>query len=859
VKSQLTADKNKLSPDKIKKLNSRHLRGALVRSIASLSGWAFALIAFSTGVLKTHHLIGISVSVLYLILINFPALMALKNISSERSYNNFSLLINQLEILGYTSIIYFCGDIEATHLTLIYAALIAYVGVVAPKKQCFIVAGLCAATYVLMFALIQIDIIPHLGLTAELSPPLTNQLVIIFVVIALLYTVAFISATSAGLIKKNKDQLEQQNQKLAVANDKLMHEIQLRIEAVEALRESEDQYRTILESAPDSITILGINDGCYMQVNECFCQLTGYAREKVLGKTPFDLNILTNGDWNHLLEIIKEKGKIDDLDINLKSKDGKPIHTLLSARTIRYSGENCLITVITDITNRKQAERMLRESENRYKTLTNNLNVGVYRNTVGPKGKFIEANPAIVKMFGFQSKDEFLAVDVADLYENPIDRNLFNEKMLAKGFVKNEELNLRKKDGASIKGSVSSVCVKDENGKVKYYDGIIEDISERKQLEGQLQQAQKMEAIGTLAGGIAHDFNNLLMAIQGNASLIHCDLDSDNPHCQSLMNIENAVKSGSMLTKQLLGYARKGKYQVNPISLNQLVEETANTLARTRKDITVHYELSKDLKAILADQGQIEQVLMNLFVNAADAMAAEGDLFLKTFNITHKNIKSSLYTPKPGKYVQLIVTDTGIGMDKKTQGRIFEPFYTTKEMGRGTGLGLASVFGIIKGHGGYIDVESEVGRGTSFKICLPASSQKIVESVTEEPNRIINGNGTILLVDDELLVLETGSKILERLGYTVLEANGGNEAVEIYKENKEKIDMVILDMIMPDMGGGRVFDKIKEMNPEVRVLLSSGYSIDGQATEILRRGCDDFIQKPFSINKLSEKVSEFLT
>jgi CheY-like chemotaxis protein len=365
-----------------------------------------------------------------------------------------------------------------------------------------------------------------------------------------------------------------------------------------------------------------------------------------------------------------------------------------------------------------------------------------------------------------------------------------------------------------------------------------------------------MEAIGTLAGGIAHDFNNLLMTIQGNASLIHCDIDSNNPHVQSLINIENAVNSGAKLTRQLLGYARKGKYQVDSICLNQLIEETANTLSRIRKDITVHYDLSEDLKAILADQGQIEQVLLNLFVNAADAMAAGGDLYLETVNINHQNIRNSHYVPIPGKYVQLIVRDTGIGMDKKTQDRIFEPFFTTKEMGRGTGLGLASVYGIIKGHGGYINVESDVGIGTTFKIYLPSSSQKAVKSETKGPDRLINGNGTILLVDDEELVLGTGSKILEKLGYSVLEANGGKKAVEIYKENKEKIDMVILDMIMPGMGGGKVFDKIKEVNPDAKVLLSSGYSIDGQATEILRRGCDDFIQKPFSINELSGKISE---
>jgi len=732
VKSPARVSKNKLSPEKIKKLNSRHLRAAFIRSIASLSGLAFALIAFSMDVIKTHQFIGISVSILYLVLINFPALIALKRISSERSYNSFSLLINQLEILGYTSIIYFCGDIEATHLTLIYAALIAYVGVVAPQRHCFIVASLCVTTYFLMLVLIQIGFIPHLGVISKSSPQFIYQFVTFLVVIALLYTVAFISATSASLIKKNKDHLEQQNKDFAETNEKLMREIQLR----------------------------------------------------------------------------------------------------------------------------KQTADALQESEYRYRTLTNNLNVGVYRNTVGPKGKFIEANPAIVKIFGFQSKDEFLAVDVANLYQNPNDRSLFNKKMLEKGFVNNEELNLRKKDGTPIIGSVSSVVVKNESGNVKYYDGIIEDISERKRLEIQLQQAQKMEAIGTLAGGIAHDFNNLLMTIQGNASLIHCDIDSKNAHVQSLINIENAVNSGAKLTRQLLGYARKGKYQVDPICLNQLIEETANTLSRARKNITVHCDLSEDLKAILADQGQIEQVLLNLFVNAADAMAAGGDLYLKTVNINHQYIKNSHYFPIPGKYVQLIVRDTGIGMDKKTQDRIFEPFFTTKEMGRGTGLGLASVYGIIKGHGGYIDVESEVGIGTTFKVYLPSSDKKAVKSETKGPDRIINGNGTILLVDDEELVLGTGSKILEKLGYSVLEANGGKKAVEIYKKNKEKIDMVILDMIMPGMGGGKVFDKIKEVNPGAKVLLSSGYSIDGQATEILRRGCDDFIQKPFSINKLSEKISE---
>ncbi len=853
-----TLSKN-LTREKLQSLNQRHVKGAFARSIASLSLWTFAFGAYLLDVLKAHHFLGISISVTYLLLINIPILLALEKITEARLYRRSSLFINQLEIFGYTAIIYFCGDIEATHITLIYAALIAYVGVVAPKSHSFVVASLCAVTYCLMFILIHIGLIPHLNVFPNFSYSLKNQVVIISVIVGFLYTISFISSIGAGLLKLNRDRLKNQNQDLSVFNEKLRHEVQLRIQAVESLKESEQQYRSLLESAPDSIAVIRVEDGCFVQVNECFCQLTGYSRYEALGKTASDLNLFVNlGDWERLVEILGDKGKINDLDIKLRSRDEAIVDVLISARVTRYHGEDAIISVITDITGRKQAEQALRESEQRFKTLTNNLNVGVYRNTTGSRGKFIEANPAIVKMFGFKSRDEFMKMDVSDLYQNPDDRKIYNEKMLENGFVKNEELKLRKKDGSFFTGSVSSVVVKDEKGKVKYYDGTIEDVSERKRLEAQIQQAQKMEAIGTLAGGIAHDFNNLLMAIQGNASLMLYDMDALSPHYQSLINIENSVRSGAKLTKQLLGYARKGKYQIKPIDLNQVVEQTSDTFGRTRKEIRIHRNLTQVLFSILADKGQIEQVLLNLFVNAADAMPAGGELFLKTKNLTEKDIKSDLYKVKSGNYVQLMVTDTGTGMDKKTKERIFEPFFTTKEMGRGTGLGLASVFGIIKGHGGYIDVESELGRGTTFFIYLPATSKKAIK-ITESPSRIINGNATILLVDDEELVLDAGSKILERLGYTVLEATDGNKAVEIYQKNKDKIDMVILDMIMPDIGGGEVYDRMKMINPKVRVLLSSGYSLNGQAYEILKRGCEDFIQKPFSLGRLSEKIGEFLS
>jgi len=382
-------------------------------------------------------------------------------------------------------------------------------------------------------------------------------------------------------------------------------------------------------------------------------------------------------------------------------------------------------------------------------------------------------------------------------------------------------------------------------------------IVEHKRLGSQLLQSQKMEAIGTLAGGLAHDFNNLLMGIQGYASLMLLNMDASHTFYEKLRVIETQVQSGAELTRQLLNFARGGRYEVKPTNLNELIGKAALMFRRTKKEIRIYEKYAKEIWTVDVDRGQMDQVLLNLFVNAGQAMPGGGDLYLETENIILDASYIKPFETKPGPYVKVVITDTGVGMDEETRQRIFDPFFTTKEMGRGTGLGLASTYGIIKGHGGIINVYSEKGWGTSFHIYLPASYRNVVE---EEKchGEIRSGKETILVVDDEKIIADITREMLEGLGYQVLIAYSGHDAIEIYKANQQEIALVILDMIMPVMGGGETFDRIKSFNSGIKVILSSGYSLNSQAREIMERGVRSFLQKPFKLDTLSQKIREAL-
>lgn len=648
---------------------------------------------------------------------------------------------------------------------------------------------------------------------------------------------------------------------LMAINEKLLDENRERRLAERERRSFEDQFReasllleTVLNAIPDVIGVQDVNHRI-IRFNKAGYDFFGKTESEVVGRHCYELigestvceMCVTNQMYNspeatQSVRYIEDKGLWMDIRAYpILDMDGRLVRIVEHWR---------------DITELKKSEASLKESEEKYRLLVENANASIF---IFQEDDFKFSNRQAMEMarrIGLSRNRKPL---LQYLHADDLRDGLINlEDRLNGREEKPHALVFRLKDtgGEAIWVELNTVNISWEGQPATL--NFVRDISRRKKLERRFQEAQRMESLGTLAGGIAHDFNNLLMGIQGNVSLMYLGMDSVEELNEKLKSIESCVESGSRLTKQLLGFARGGKYVVKPMDMNQIVSNSSEMFGRTRKAITIHTHFEPKLWTVMVDRSQIEQVLVNLFLNAWQAMQGSGDLQLRTDNVYLDSAYVKPHDVPAGRYVRVSVTDCGIGMDEMIKRRIFEPFFTTHEPGRGTGLGLASAFGIIKNHNGFITVESHPGKGSTFEFFLPATDKKPEEEITPLES-IETGTETILLVDDEEYIIDVGRLMLDGLGYKILTANSGQCAIDLFAEEKEKIDLVILDLVMPDIDGEAVFHEIRKIAPEIKVLFASGHYVVEQTRALLKSGCSDFLQKPFNLRQLSTKIRTILS
>ncbi len=472
---------------------------------------------------------------------------------------------------------------------------------------------------------------------------------------------------------------------------------------------------------------------------------------------------------------------------------------------------------------------------------------------VNREGRFTRANPQFSREYGY-APSEVIGRHYSELYACEAEMGQLLAELRERGEVLGRQVRFRHREGREVHTRISIRKLYGARGELLGSVGLGRNISEEVSLRRQLEQAQKLEAIASLAGGLAHNFNNLLMVITGLTSLMLARLKPGHPLYEDLREIENQVRTGRELTQRLLTFARSAHSEIQPLDLNGLVAATAGMFARTHPDLAIVSELSRDLPAVAGDPGQLQQVLMNLLINAWQAMPGGGQITLSTRVVTLEDWQDPAWELKPGPYVELSVRDTGSGMDEETLDCLFEPFFTTKAPGQGTGLGLPSAYRIVKGHGGAIQVQSQKGEGSTFTLLLPASATPFQAPAFPE-GRLILGQGTILAVEDDAVLRQVATRLLQKLGYRVLEAANGQRALEIFQERQGEIDLVLLDLVMPGLSGFQTLERLRALQPRVRVLLCSGH---GEAPGDHLPPDVGFLPKPYSLEFLSQKVAEIL-
>ncbi|HTW56903.1 MAG TPA: PAS domain S-box protein [Terriglobales bacterium] len=506
----------------------------------------------------------------------------------------------------------------------------------------------------------------------------------------------------------------------------------------------------------------------------------------------------------------------------------------------------------------KRNEQALRRSEARYRSLVQSSVYGIYRSSL--EGRFLDVNPALITMLGYGSAEEVLLLDPEkQVFAQAEEHNRLIEDFRRTGRLDGIEVKWKRRDGSIITVRISGRAVSSADEPADVLEAIAEDVTDRRVLEDQFRQAQKMEAVGRLAGGVAHDFNNLLMVVSGYAEVMLAELDASHPMHEKARAIQQASDRATTLTRQLLAFSRKQLLELKVVDVNSIVADMERLLRPLiGENVELVAKLAPQAGFTRADVGQLEQVLMNLVVNAKDAMPSGGKLTIETQNIVvdeaHRRGQTFI---RPGHYVMLSVSDTGMGMDKETQSRIFEPFFTTKEKGKGTGLGLSTVYGIVKQSGGYVMVQSEEGQGTTFHIYLPRVEGAAEKHAAPVASAAAGGSETILLVEDEESVRQLVRETLVAKGYRVVEAENGETGLAA-ANGEGKIDLVITDVIMPGMGGRELVQELAKTRPQTKVLYLSGYTEDSIVSEGTMDSGTAFLQKPFTLQNLSRKVREVL-
>jgi PAS domain S-box-containing protein len=639
--------------------------------------------------------------------------------------------------------------------------------------------------------------------------------------------------------------------------------------AERALQVSEEKFSKAFRSSPDAISVSDAATGCFMEINEGFERLFACKAADVIGRSSRELDLwAVPEDRDRLLAALKTTGSVKNFETMARPQSGLPRPCVLAAETVEIGGRTCLVLVIRDVTEQRAAEQALRQSEARFRSYFESPLIGMA--ITAPDKSWLEANDQLCRMLGY-TQEELRGMKWSDLtLEEDLEGNEAHRQLAITGEVDTYELEkrYRRKDGAIIHASIAVRCIRKADGAADYFLTVVQDQTARieaeqahAELESQLRQAQKLEALGQLAGGIAHDFNNILTAIMAYAELAAMDLDNPDDVRQHLDQVQKASNRARDLVRRILTFSRQSKQERKPVPMKPVVEEALSLVRSTLPaTIEIAVRIAQDVPVVLADLSQVHQVLMNLCTNSAHAMREQpGRLGIALDRVT---VDAAQVRAQPelreGVYARLTVSDTGVGMAPAVLKRLFEPFFTTKAPGEGTGLGLSVVHGIMQDHEGAVTVESELGKGTTFRLYFPEQIG-VVEEVPVGAQPLVRGYGErVLFVDDELALCDSTRQLLDKLGYQTTALGSPVTALERFRENPDGFDIVITDLSMPFMTGVDVGREILTMRPELPVLLASGFSGTWTAEKVRAQGMRDLLIKPLTAAVLSAAIRRVL-